>query len=92
MSSTLYARRLRAQLNGRDAACNEEADMQAKTDAKGVDRRGFMRSIGGASVAGAAVAVGAAPPAEAAESDADKKKTRYRETEHVKAFYRTNRY
>ncbi len=66
--------------------------MKAKTEDKGVDRRGFLRSIGGASVAGAAVAVGAAPPAEAAESEADKKKTRYRETEHVKAFYRTNRY
>lgn len=66
--------------------------MKAKTDEKAVDRRGFLRSIGGASVAGAAVAVGAAPPAEAAESDADKKKARYRETDHVKAFYRTNRY
>jgi hypothetical protein len=66
--------------------------MKAKTDEKAVDRRGFLRSIGGASVAGAAVAVGAAPPAEAAESEADKTKTRYRETDHVKAYYRTNRY
>ena len=56
------------------------------------DRRGFLRSIGGASVAGAAVAVGAAPPAVAAENDTDKKKARYRESEHVKAFYRVNRY
>ncbi len=60
--------------------------------AKAVDRRGFLKSIGGVSVAGAAVAAGATAPAEASESDADKKKTRYRETDHVKAFYRTNRY
>lgn len=67
--------------------------MKAKNeDAKAVDRRGFLRSIGGASVAGAAVAVGAAPPAAAVENDADKKKARYKETDHVKAFYRTNRY
>jgi anaerobic selenocysteine-containing dehydrogenase len=55
------------------------------------DRRGFLKSIGGASVAGAAVAVGAAP-VEAAEDDAGKKKARYQETDHVKAYYRTNRY
>lgn len=57
-----------------------------------VDRRGFLRSIGGAGVAGAAVAVGAPAPALATENDAEKKKARYRETDHVKAFYRTNRY
>jgi hypothetical protein len=62
------------------------------TDRKSVDRRGFLRSIGGASVAGAAVAVGAAPQVEAAENDTEMKKARYRETDHVKAFYRTNRY
>lgn len=71
---------------------NGEKKMTQKNDAKGVDRRGFLRSIGGAGVASAAVAVGAAAPVDAAESAADKKKTRYRETEHVKAFYRTNRY
>lgn len=63
-----------------------------KDDAKAVDRRGFLRSIGGASVAGAAVAVGAPAPASATESETDKKKARYQETDHVKAFYRTNRY
>jgi hypothetical protein len=67
--------------------------MKLKTDeAKAVDRRGFLRSIGGASVAGAAVAAGVPAPAAASEIDADKKKARYRETDHVKAFYRTNRY
>ena len=58
----------------------------------GVDRRGFLKSVGGASVAGAAVAAGSATPAAASESEADKRKPRYRETEHVLAYYRTNRY
>lgn len=60
----------------------------------GVDRRGFLRSVGGASaVAAAAVGTVVAPaPAAATENDADRKKARYKETDHVKAFYRTNRY
>jgi hypothetical protein len=33
-----------------------------------------------------------ATEAEAAESDADRKKARYRETDHVKTFYRVNSY
>ena len=66
--------------------------MKTKPDDKAVNRRGFMRSIGGATVAGAAIAIGAPAPVAAAESDADKRKTRYRESDHVKAFYRTNRY
>jgi hypothetical protein len=79
----------------------QEAAMKSKTDArtvaktddgKSVDRRGFLRSIGGATVASAAVAVGAPAPAAAAENDDDKKKARYRESDHVKAYYRTNRY
>ena len=56
-------------------------------------RREFLRTLG----AGAGLAaVSAAPLATVAkadnESDSDKKKTRYRETDHVKAFYRVNRY
>jgi hypothetical protein len=57
-----------------------------------VGRRDFLRAIG----VGAGVAATAAAPlateAVAAESDADKKKARYKESEHVKAFYRVNRY
>ena len=56
--------------------------MKTKPDDKAVNRRGFMRSIGGATVAGAAVVVGAPAPAAAAENDADKKKARYRESDH----------
>ena len=65
--------------------------MKAQDKTK-VGRRDFLRAIG----AGAGLAVTSAAPlatdAAAAESDADKKKARYKETEHVKAFYRVNRY
>jgi len=64
---------------------------KSKQDAA-LDRRGFLRSVGGASVASAAVVAGSAVPAEAVESPAEMRKPRYRETEHVLAFYRTNRY
>jgi hypothetical protein len=37
-------------------------------------------------------AVVPAVEAKAAESEADKKKARYRETDHVKKYYQTNRY
>lgn len=56
-----------------------------------LDRRGFLRaSLGSATVA--AGAAGATVSAQAAENDTEKKKARYKETDHVKAFYRTNRY
>jgi hypothetical protein len=66
---------------------------KAKTD-KSLDRRGFLKSIGtgAAGAASAAVGVSATTPAVAAEGAADKKKVRYRESEHVKKFYATNRY
>jgi hypothetical protein len=56
-------------------------------------RREFLRTLG----AGASVAVaGAGPLAPAAradtESNDEKRKSRYKETEHVKTFYRVNRY
>ena len=57
-----------------------------------VGRRDFLRALG----AGATVAVAAAPLAGEAradtESNDEKRKSRYRETEHVKTFYRVNRY
>jgi hypothetical protein len=56
-------------------------------------RREFLRSLG----AGATVAVAAAGPlADEAradtESNDEKRKSRYKESEHVKTFYRVNRY
>jgi hypothetical protein len=58
-----------------------------------VGRREFLRALG----AGAGVAATAsAPLATAAKADSEtndeKRKARYKETEHVKTFYRVNRY
>jgi hypothetical protein len=57
-------------------------------------RRGFLRTLGaGATAAVAAAATPLAPEANAHTDRADdKRKSRYRETEDVKAFYRVNRY
>ena len=60
-----------------------------------VDRRNFLKTLGaGAGATSLAVAGAVVAPAEAAaaESAADKKKKRYQETDHVRAYYRTNRY
>ena len=65
----------------------------AKSEKKTVGRRDFLRAL--ATGAGAAAAAGAVPlstPALAAESDQEKRKARYKETDHVKAFYRVNKY
>ena len=64
---------------------------ESKTpDAKGLDRRRFFM-MGGSAVAAAAV-VPLGGEAEAAESDSEAKKARYKETDHVKNYYRVNRY
>jgi hypothetical protein len=72
---------------------NLEETAMKKDTSTAVGRRDFLRTLG----AGAGVAaVSAAPLATEAyadsESDADKKKTRYKETDHVKTYYRVNRY
>ena len=61
---------------------------------KAMDRRNFLRGVGGVStVAVAAVASPlAATDAQAYDPGAEETKARYRETEHVKAFYKTNGY
>jgi hypothetical protein len=70
--------------------------MTDKTDnsAPTVDRRGFLKALGAGAGAAATVTIAVAPaaPALASESSAEKIKARYKETDHVKAFYRTNRY
>ena len=56
-----------------------------------VGRRDFLRAIG----AGAAVAAAAPLAGEAradSESNDEKRKARYKETDHVKTYYRVNRY
>ncbi len=66
--------------------------MTDKTDA---DRRSFLKALTGASTVAAAVAaapIAAAIPAEAQTAKADKRRARYRESDHIKTYYRTNRY
>jgi hypothetical protein len=66
--------------------------MKAEGKAK-VGRRDFLRILGsGVGVAAAAGAVATTPAHADSETNAEKVKARYRETDHVKAFYRVNRY
>lgn len=68
--------------------------MSKDTDRKAVDRRSFFRGLSGAAVvAGAAATTGlSSAPAQAAETKDERTKARYKETDHVKTFYRTNKY
>ncbi len=65
-----------------------------KSEHKGkLARREFLRALGaGVGVTVAAVAPFAAPAEADSETNDEKRKSRYRETEHVKAYYRVNRY
>jgi hypothetical protein len=60
------------------------------TAGKGIGRRTFFGAALGLGSA-AALSGGGARPVLAQQGD-ERTKARYRETEHVKAFYRTNRY
>jgi hypothetical protein len=56
-------------------------------------RRNFLRVLGAGATATAAASGPLAGPAAAdTENDQEKRKARYRETDHVKAYYRVNRY
>ena len=59
-----------------------------------VGRRDFLRKVGIGTVgAGATLATPLMTPAQAdSEADEEKRKARYKETDHVKAYYRVNRY
>ena len=61
---------------------------------KRMDRRAFFRTVGGGSAAAVAVVASpiAATDAQAYDPGKEESKTRYRESDHVKAFYRTNGY
>jgi hypothetical protein len=68
----------------------QKANVPDKTK---LGRRDFLRALG----AGAGVAATAAAPlASVAQADSEnndeKRKARYKETDHVKAYYRVNRY
>jgi hypothetical protein len=65
-----------------------EAKAEAKTE---LGRRAFLRALG----VGATIAAASAGPEQAVadtETNQEKRKPRYRETEHVKTYYRVNRY
>ena len=57
-------------------------------------RRDFLRKVGIGTVgAGATLAAPLIMPAQAdSETEDEKRKARYKETDHVKAYYRVNRY
>lgn len=62
-------------------------------DKKSAERREFLRTLGLG--AGAAAAVAATPIASstaAAQTEDPKRKARYRESDHIKTYYRVNRY
>jgi hypothetical protein len=62
----------------------------AKNDREKLGRRDFLRAVG------AGVAIASAPLGLEAKADSEtqdeRRKSRYRETEHVKNYYRVNRY
>jgi hypothetical protein len=56
-----------------------------------IGRRGFLRAVGVGVGAAAAAPLGGEAKADTETND-EKRKARYKETDHVKAFYRVNRY
>ena len=69
--------------------------MSKPSDSKGKSRAVDRRSLflmGGSAVAAAAVMPLTGGEAVADESQAERVKARYKETDHVKNFYRVNRY
>ncbi len=56
-----------------------------------VGRCGFFKAFAGVGAA-AALGAGGATPVVAQETGDERTKARYQETDHVKAYYRTNRY
>lgn len=70
-------------------------DKTRKDDESGMGRRQFFRALGGGTAA-AAAAVASVPlgttEAQAYDPGNAETRSRYRETDHVKAFYRTNGY
>jgi hypothetical protein len=56
-----------------------------------VGRRGFFRLIGTGAAAGAMVPLGSEAVPDSEKED-ERRKTRYRESDEVKTYYRVNRY
>ena len=66
--------------------------MKSRDGAK-MDRREVLRTMGVGAGAAATVAGGLTASAKAdSETNEEKRKARYKETDHVRAYYRVNRY
>lgn len=62
-------------------------------DKKNAGRREFLRTLGmGAAGAAAVAATPIAANTAAAQSEDPKRKSRYKESDHIKTYYRVNRY
>jgi hypothetical protein len=71
----------------------QETTAMKKERRPAVGRRDFLRTLGAGATFAAAAAAPLAQGAHAdTESNDEKRKSRYRETEEVKTFYRVNRY
>jgi hypothetical protein len=80
-------------MDGRIDMANEQGkdDMDARDHRKPINRRTFFgASLGAASAV--ALTAGGARPVVAQQTGAERTRARYQVTEHVEAFYRTNRY
>src|SRR5262249_52781501 len=93
-------RRSSSRDSGRVETLEEEASMKDESKAPGaatasakVGRRDFLRVLGsGVGIAAGAGELATTPAHADSETDDEKRKSRYRETDHVKTFYRVNRY
>lgn len=69
-----------------------KADMSQQDQPEKLGRRAFLRGAGVGAAAATVAAVAVAPaPVEAAENAQERKKARYRETDHIKTYYAQNR-
>ena len=62
-----------------------------ENDRRNVGRRDFLRALGVGAGAAATAPLATAAKADSETND-EKRKARYKETDHVKAYYRVNRY
>jgi hypothetical protein len=71
---------------------SKPSDSKGKSQPSGVDRRSLFMMGGSAVAAAAVMPLTGSEAAADDESQAERVKARYRETDHVKNYYRVNRY